>query len=257
MSRRDVTAVSAVGVAIALGYVMGRARASGIPTSPPVMTYSGTLTDSAGTPLKEAKNIQIQFWDRQSGGSTPVCLTPSSSQPLVAGTFQVPLPDPCVAAVHANAELWAEVIVDGASLGRTKQAAVPYAIEADTASHAAGALEARLAAVEKSVTQLQGGVGALVQTGVVSASTERADWNLSAGPTGSREYTIRVPFPKPFAKVPVVSVAINHIDSSAAVNERVHVTADGVDVNGFTVHLGTWADSLVYGLGVSWVAFVQ
>jgi hypothetical protein len=147
MSRKQrlaVGCVSALAVGASLVYVIGRARAAGIPTIAPVMTYSGTLTDANGTPLTGSKNIQVQLWVQQSGGATPVCQTSSTAQTLIAGSFQIPLPDTCVAAVHANAELWAEVSVDGGPLPRTKIGAVPYALEAGTATTASGALDTRL-----------------------------------------------------------------------------------------------------------------
>ena len=54
------------------------------------------------------------------------------------------LPDACLAGIHASANLWSEVLVDGGSVGRAKIGAVPYAVEADTASNAAGALAQKL-----------------------------------------------------------------------------------------------------------------
>jgi hypothetical protein len=142
--RLVVGCVSALAAGASLVYVIGRARAAGVPSTPPVMTYSGTLTDASGTPLTGTKNVQVQLWAQASGGSTPVCLTPSTAQALVGGSFQIPLPDTCTAAVHANAELWAEVSVDGSPLPRTKIGAVPYALEAGTATTASGALDTRL-----------------------------------------------------------------------------------------------------------------
>jgi len=107
------------------------------------MTYGGVLTDSSGTPLTGMKTIQLAFWPAATGG-TPACTTLASAVSLVAGNFQVALPDSCTAAVHALGDLWVEVLVDGATLGRTKLGAVPYAVEADSASRAVGALDARI-----------------------------------------------------------------------------------------------------------------
>ena len=137
---------SLVAVAIGSAYLVGRARASGAPATQ-TLTYSGILTDTAGAPLAGSKNIQVQFWDKDTAGNI-VCTTGSAAQALVAGSFSVVLPAPCVAAVRANPELWTEVLVDGASAGRTKIGAVPYALEADSASNAGGALATRLAAIE-------------------------------------------------------------------------------------------------------------
>jgi hypothetical protein len=120
------------GAAILAGYFAGRARAAGIPTMQP-LTYSGVLTDASGAPLTGSKNIQIMFFNAAADG-TPACSTLPAAQMLVGGTFQVTLPDACVTAVRASANVWVEVFVDGGSLGRTKLGAVPYAIEAGEAS---------------------------------------------------------------------------------------------------------------------------
>jgi hypothetical protein len=145
--RRLSVAVSSLLIAGAIGsaYLMGRARASGIPTMQP-LTYSGVLTDTTGTPLTGSKNIQVQIWDAATAGNI-VCATPSAAQTLIAGNFSVVLPDACLTGVHNTANLWTEVLVDGGSVGRAKIGAVPYAVEADTASNAAGALATKLATI--------------------------------------------------------------------------------------------------------------
>ncbi len=123
-----------------VGFVSARG-ASGVADHKP-MTYSGILTNSAGAPLNGSRNIQILFWNADQGGEQ-VCFVPSTSQTLIAGAFQVELPDECSTAVHANPNVWTEVFIDGESLGRSKLGAVPFALEADhadKASHAAGDL---------------------------------------------------------------------------------------------------------------------
>jgi hypothetical protein len=120
------------GGAVSVGYFAGRARAAGIPTTQP-LSYSGVLTDANGTPLTGSKNIQIMLFDAPTGGSA-TCATTSAPQTLVAGAFQVTMPDSCVTAVRANPDVWVDVVVDGGSLGRTKLAAVPYAITSGEAS---------------------------------------------------------------------------------------------------------------------------
>jgi hypothetical protein len=136
--------------AVSLAYFAGRARAAGIPATTP-MTYSGVLTDMAGTPLTGSKNIQIQFWDAATAGNS-TCMVGPASQMLNAGAFQVALPDTCTAAVHGSPDQWVEVFVDGASLGRTKLGAVPYAVEADKAKSAATAAQATSAATATDAT---------------------------------------------------------------------------------------------------------
>lgn len=123
----SLLAVAAIGSA----YFLGRARAAGVPTTTP-LTYSGTLTDTSGVALTGSKNLQVQFWDMATAGNV-VCTTGSAAQMLINGGFSIALPDPCVAVIHSTQDVWAEVLVDGASTGRTKIGAVPYALEADSA----------------------------------------------------------------------------------------------------------------------------
>jgi len=156
MKRLVAGGIGGVVVAVAIGYMIGRARAAGIPAAA-AMTYYGTLTDTAGVPIAGSKNIQIQMWNVATGGTTPVCVVPSAAITLTAGNFQVPLPDTCTAAVHAGADLWIEALVDGASISRTKLGAVPYAVEAGHATSADSATSAAAAtgALMTSITALQ------------------------------------------------------------------------------------------------------
>jgi hypothetical protein len=131
--------LAATGVAIlAAGFFAGRALAGGIPSTA-ALTYSGTLEDATGAPLTGSHNIQVDFWNAAAGGTTPACLTTSVAVVLDKGRFSVALPDTCASAVKASPDVWAEVLVDGASLGRSKIGAVPYAVEAGHATKADGA----------------------------------------------------------------------------------------------------------------------
>lgn len=127
-----------LGLGALVGYSVERARASGIPATQ-AMTYSGVLTDASGTPLTGSKNIQIQIYDMATGGTVQCTVGPTAIT-LATGGFRLALPDTCTTAVHATPDLWIEVDVDGTSLGRTKLGAVPFAVEAETASAAAGML---------------------------------------------------------------------------------------------------------------------
>jgi hypothetical protein len=132
--------------AAAFALIASRAIASGIPTTE-TLTYSGRLEDASGAPLTGSKNVQLYFWQARTGGTTPLCLTPSSSVALEGGRFSLKLPDTCAAVVKSRPDVWVEVVVDGTALPRTKLGAVPYAVEAnhatsaDTASAAAGSLK--------------------------------------------------------------------------------------------------------------------
>jgi hypothetical protein len=129
----------------ALGYSVSRARAAGVPAAQ-ALTYSGVLTDGAGNPLPGPKNIEVQLYDAATAGNM-LCSVGPASVPLTAGAFQVALPGSCASAIHADPDVWVDVFVEGASVGRSKLGAVPYALEADTASNAAGALATKVAAI--------------------------------------------------------------------------------------------------------------
>ncbi len=111
-----------------VGYWASAARAGGIPTTDPLF-YSGLLTDKTGVALSGKKAVAIDLYDAATGGSKK-CTTAAKSVTLVQGRFRVALDKACVEAVHDNADLWVEVIVDGTSMGRSKIGAVPYAVEA-------------------------------------------------------------------------------------------------------------------------------
>lgn len=157
---------------VVLGYAAGRARAAGL-HAPDPLTYRGVLTDLTGVPLSGSKNIQVQFWDQAAGGAVQCSVGPMPVG-LVAGTFEVALPEGCTTAVHATKDLWAEVFVDGSSLNRAKLGAVPYAVEADTASNAAGPLATQLAAIEGRLARDTSGATKRICTG--STPIGSTDW---------------------------------------------------------------------------------
>jgi hypothetical protein len=152
--------LGATGLAlIATAFVAGRAGADGIPSTG-ALTYSGTLEDTAGALLTGDHEIEVRLWPAASGGTTPLCTTTPQSVTVVSGRFFLTLPDDCTTDVKANADVWTEVLVDGASLGRARVGAVPYAVEADraqtavsatNASTATGALDTRITNVENRV----------------------------------------------------------------------------------------------------------
>jgi hypothetical protein len=140
-------ALSVVGMIAA--YRVGRARADGVPMVNPL--YYGGMLDDVGRPLEGARNVTVRLWDASTAGTT-VCTTNAGATTFSGGRFRVALDGACVGAVRANPELWAELQVEGTAFPRSKLGAVPYALEAGRATGAAGALEARLAAVEGRAT---------------------------------------------------------------------------------------------------------
>jgi hypothetical protein len=169
---------------LVLGYVAGRARASGIRAADP-LTYRGVLTDHAGVPLTGTKDFQIEFWDAATGGAIQCSVGPMPVA-LTAGGFEVVLPDTCTAAVHAIPDLWVEVFVDGGSLHRTKLGAVPYSLEAHTASNAAGPLATQLSGIEGRLARDTSGATKRICTG--STPIGSTAWQAY----GTGDITVRV-----------------------------------------------------------------
>jgi hypothetical protein len=192
--QRTVSAASGVALCAA-GILVGRALASGIPVTG-ALTYSGVVEDASGNAVSGNHNIQVNFWNSQTGGTTPLCLTASVPVTLTAGRFSVPLPDSCTAAVQANKDVWAEVLFDGTAMGRSKLGAVPYAVEAAHATAADSApagssLDARINAVVPAKTIVSAYVTAAElaanfdATGLGRAGTSYTGWALCNGGNGT------------------------------------------------------------------------
>lgn len=134
MNRRLLT-ISLAGVAAlaaAVGYHVGGARASGIPGMN-TLAYAGTLLNN-GQPENASHFILLKLWTN--GGANVACSTiPGGNTTVTNGRFTIPLDPTCVPVIHQNPDVEVEVVVDGASMGKTSLAAVPYAVEADTASN--------------------------------------------------------------------------------------------------------------------------
>jgi hypothetical protein len=127
-----------------------RVGAFGVPLSDGLV-YSGLLTDARGAAIDGSRSLQLQLWDRASGGTARCSLGPQD-QAFSAGRFSVRLPADCTSAVQQTPNLWMELSVDGGSLGRSKLGSVPYALEAahsTTADDASGTLATRLSAIER------------------------------------------------------------------------------------------------------------
>jgi microcystin-dependent protein len=146
MKRRKLyLSLSALGVLVALG-LLGRALAIGIPTTNPLV-YTGTLLNN-GVPMTGSPEIYLQVLASPDGGAPPaqVCLPVTQTVTLSNGSFSLPLDPSCLAQVHAYSNLLIDITVNGTALGTVPLAAVPYAVEADTASNpAAGSAIANLA----------------------------------------------------------------------------------------------------------------
>jgi hypothetical protein len=73
--------------------------------------------------------------------------------------------------------------------------------------------------------------------------------------TGEREVCHRVTFAVPFARPPVVHVSVTMWDLAAEVAARLDIRSQKIDQEGFTLRAGTWSDSRIARLRLSWLAF--
>lgn len=143
-------ALAAAVIGVVSTLVVQGVSAAGIPEAG-ALTYSGVLEKPDGTPVTEKVNLRVSLWNAASGPAE-LCSQSKSDVTLLGGRFQLELPDACRDAIAANPNVWVQVEAGGASLGRTKLGAVPYAVEAanaGTASAAAGALKTQIDAMPK------------------------------------------------------------------------------------------------------------
>ncbi len=146
--RSFVAWVLGLGVVGVSAFHWGRAVASGAP-SVGALNYSGVLEDADGNPLAGTHNILLQFWGDDTTTEKLLCTLNSEGLALSAGRFSLALPDTCAPSFQTSPDVWVEVSVDGASLGRVKVGAVPYALEA---THATAADNATTFRVSKDLT---------------------------------------------------------------------------------------------------------
>jgi hypothetical protein len=123
---------------------LGDGVADGVAATDPLY-YAGTLHES-GAPVTGPRAFTLILWDSVTASATAnsKCQTTAGTVPVNNGRFRIALDVACSTAVNANPDLWIEVIVGATSLGRKKLGAVPYAVEAQRASAASGALKARV-----------------------------------------------------------------------------------------------------------------
>jgi len=65
----------------------------------------------------------------------------------------------------------------------------------------------------------------------------------------------RVTFPYPFTDFPTVVVWLEAFDFSQSGGWRMFAYATDVDLTGFTIHVDTWDDAIMYSGNASWIAF--
>ncbi len=143
MNWKGTTATLLAVVATAgTAFYAGRASATGVPAAN-ALTYSGTLFDTAGAAVKVPVQVRVRLFDGAVDNGDPAkCASSVVMTEAGTGRFDVPLGDACAAAVHAQPDLWVEIVVGVnplTMLPRVKAGAVPYSLESAVAGLAAGA----------------------------------------------------------------------------------------------------------------------
>jgi len=69
--------------------------------------------------------------------------------------------------------------------------------------------------------------------------------------------SVRIDFERPFVTPPKVVVFFNSIDLDKNHTWRLKTTATNIDANGFTLHIGTWLDTILYSARVGWIAYPE
>jgi len=69
--------------------------------------------------------------------------------------------------------------------------------------------------------------------------------------------SVRVEFDRPFVTPPKVVVFLNFMDLDKNHNWRLKTRASDIDVNGFTLHLETWGDTVLYAAQAGWIAYPE
>lgn len=151
-TRRTELKVLAAALAVAGAFVGVRSLvyAEGVPDMN-TLVYTGRLVED-GVPVNGTHDIRVTLWshpDSTDIAAHRLCRVVPATDVLVQdGYFRIPLDlddNSCEVAIADHSEVWYEVMVDGMLLmPRTQVAAVPYALEANRASGAAGDLRREL-----------------------------------------------------------------------------------------------------------------
>lgn len=149
------------------------AFAAGAPAG--TLVYAGMLTDAAGLPIAAPTQIKVAIYgSAEDDGNGALCA--SKAVQTDAGAFTAPL-DKCDAVVHGQSALWAEVTAGKSPMTvmpRVRIGAVPFALEAASASVASGELANTLAAIASQVAALAKQVAA-VASAIADVAALQAD----------------------------------------------------------------------------------
>jgi hypothetical protein len=93
-----------------------------------------------------------------------------------------------------------------------------------------------------------------IQTGTkLDGASESLNWTLNTG-IGKRTYTAAVKFDSPFRVPPKVSLALSGQDVNEAKNNRIHLIAENITVDGFDLVYETWSDTVLHRIWATWTA---
>ncbi|KAG0641498.1 hypothetical protein HOY80DRAFT_721594 [Tuber brumale] len=71
------------------------------------------------------------------------------------------------------------------------------------------------------------------------------------------ETSRRISFDRPFVTPPKVIVFLKQIDMDKTKDWRVGTWVSDIDANGFTIHIHTWHDSILYSATAGWIAYPE
>jgi hypothetical protein len=69
--------------------------------------------------------------------------------------------------------------------------------------------------------------------------------------------SVRINFERPFVTPPKVVVFLNRLEFDWKRNWRVITTATNIDVNGFTLNIETWSDTILHCAQTCWIAYPE
>ncbi|KAF9222869.1 hypothetical protein BS17DRAFT_160884 [Gyrodon lividus] len=69
--------------------------------------------------------------------------------------------------------------------------------------------------------------------------------------------SVRIHFEREFITPPKVVVFLNYIDLDNTRNWRLKTTATDIDVNGFTLNIESWGDTILYAAQACWIAYPE
>ena len=73
-------------------------------------------------------------------------------------------------------------------------------------------------------------------------------------PAPSWPYTTKVTFQSPFEQAPTVTFGLYLLDNRWGKNLRVNTDVSGVTTTGFQISINPWADTVLYGARIRWMA---